>query len=228
MEAELDIIPNGRSEPDYLGWEVKHYAVKDFSKINVGRITLMTPEPTGGFYRAEGPKEFVKKYGTVSPKQKDRMDFANTHKFGITNDRTGLTMDIYGYDVKAKKMTDSNGYVALVDASGAPAASWDFAGLMKHWNKKHNQAVYIPGIKSSRGGSNFYHFSNMVRTAEGTDFLRLLSGFASKAVYYDPGIKVENMSTAPKAHLRSQFRVSTKDLGLLYHKMTDVDLTKLP
>ncbi|MBK7122950.1 MAG: hypothetical protein IPH68_09170 [Chitinophagaceae bacterium] len=49
LEAELGITPNGYSEPDYLGWEVKQFAVKDFKKYNSSVVTLMTPEPTHGF-----------------------------------------------------------------------------------------------------------------------------------------------------------------------------------
>ena len=49
-EAELGITPNGYSEPDYLGWEVKQFSVKDFKKYNSAVVTLMTPEPTHGFY----------------------------------------------------------------------------------------------------------------------------------------------------------------------------------
>ena len=46
------IIPNGRSEPDYMGWEMKAYSS--------GRITLMTPEPDGGMYGEAGVKAFVR------------------------------------------------------------------------------------------------------------------------------------------------------------------------
>lgn len=35
LEAELGITPNGFSDPDYLGWEVKSFSVENFSKINV-------------------------------------------------------------------------------------------------------------------------------------------------------------------------------------------------
>ncbi len=43
-------------------------------------------------------------------------------------------------------------------------------------------------------------------------------------VYYDPGIKLEGASTAtPRAKKRSQFRVSSKDLGALYATSRVVD-----
>jgi len=41
-----------RIEPDFLGWEVKQFAVEDFERIESAKpITVMTPEPDGGFYK---------------------------------------------------------------------------------------------------------------------------------------------------------------------------------
>ena len=37
LEALLGVIPNGRAEPDFMGWEIKAHSGS--------RITLMTPEP---------------------------------------------------------------------------------------------------------------------------------------------------------------------------------------
>lgn len=225
LEAELGIIPNSRSEPDYLGWEVKSYGVKNFARTGARRITLMTPEPTGGFYREDSPQAFVRRYGSHSTKHTDRMDFAGTHSFEKPNPRSGLTLQLQGYDKAESKITDSAGCVALIDGSGIVAASWDFAGLLKHWNRKHNQAVYVPSLRPK--GTSSYYYSNIVSTAEGTDFLKLIGGFAAGAVFYDPGIKVENISTSPKAHLRSQFRILSRNLPSLYHTMTRHDLTSL-
>jgi len=56
-----------------------------------------------------------------------------------------------------------------------------------------------------------------VRLAQGTDSLRLLRAFAAGAVYYDPGIKLENASTdKPKHKKRSQFRVASRNITALY------------
>ena len=64
LEAHLGIIPNGRAEPDYEGWEIKGHTVRVISSATrAGPLTLMTPEPTGGYYREEGPEAFVRKYG---------------------------------------------------------------------------------------------------------------------------------------------------------------------
>lgn len=44
-------------------------------------------------------------------------------------------------------------------------------------------------------------------------------------VYYDPGIKLENASSArPRVKRRSQFRVKSSDLPALYQSMETVDL----
>jgi len=60
LEAELGISPNGYAEPDYLGWEVKQYGVRDFVKyLAKSPVTLMTPEPTGGVYRDDGVEAFL-------------------------------------------------------------------------------------------------------------------------------------------------------------------------
>ena len=54
LEAELGITPNGYSEPDFMGWEVKQFGVSDFDRLGSAVITLMTPEPTGGIYKTHG------------------------------------------------------------------------------------------------------------------------------------------------------------------------------
>jgi hypothetical protein len=40
LEAELGITPNGYSEPDFMGWEVKQFGVTKFENINSSIITL--------------------------------------------------------------------------------------------------------------------------------------------------------------------------------------------
>lgn len=60
LEAELGVTPNGYSEPDFMGWEIKQFGVKKFENINSSVITLMTPEPTNGLYKSEGTEYFIK------------------------------------------------------------------------------------------------------------------------------------------------------------------------
>jgi hypothetical protein len=46
-----------RIEPDFLGWEVKQFAVEGFERIESAKpITMMTPEPDGGTEFATAPR----------------------------------------------------------------------------------------------------------------------------------------------------------------------------
>jgi hypothetical protein len=63
LEAELGVAKNSKSEPDFHGWEVKQHSVANFDTVGSGAITLMTPEPTGGYYKEHGAAEFVRKFG---------------------------------------------------------------------------------------------------------------------------------------------------------------------
>ena len=64
LEAELGVISNSRSEPDFMGYEVKQFQVRDLNKVDLGSaITLMTPEPQGGIYKDRGADVFVRKFG---------------------------------------------------------------------------------------------------------------------------------------------------------------------
>lgn len=45
-------------------------------------------------------------------------------------------------------------------------------------------------------------------------------------IYYDPGIKVENISKTPKTKKRSQFRIKSAFLPNLYKATEVVDVTK--
>lgn len=73
LEALLGITPIGKSEPDYLSWEIKGHSSN--------RVTLMTPEPNGGFYGERGVKEFVERYG--HDVNDGDMYFTGGHKLGL-------------------------------------------------------------------------------------------------------------------------------------------------
>ncbi|NJM54629.1 MAG: hypothetical protein HC841_00690 [Verrucomicrobiae bacterium] len=48
---------------------------------------------------------------------------------------------------------------------------------------------------------------------------------ASGSVYYNPGIKLENASTAePKSKKRSQFRVASRNITALYETVETVEV----
>ncbi len=220
LEALLGISPNGYSEPDYLGWEVKQFGVSSFERLNSAVITLMTPEPTGGLYYEKGVEAFIHKYGyndlTGRP---DRKNFGGIHKTGIKHNRTNLTLSLIGFDSIENKIRNANGMIALVDENENIAASWNYSSLLLHWNRKHSHACYVPSI-SEKVPERKYMYGNKVILGDGTDFHLFLREMSLGNIYYDPGIKLENISSKPKVKRRSQFRIKSIHLKGIYHNST--------
>lgn len=227
LEAMLGIPPNGIAEPDYLGWEVKQFGVKDFPLKQPKPTTLMTPEPNGGFYVDQGAGEFVRRFGYPDKSGKpDRMNFGGRHLVGKVCNATSLIMHLKGFDPNSSKMIDANGAITLMDEAGIIAASWSFPKIMDHWKRKHSQAVYVPCMmRPAATGGREYHYGSDIELGTGTNFEMFLSSMTRGYVYYDPGIKLENISnpkSVPKK--RSQFRVNHKHLNTLYHALEFVDI----
>jgi hypothetical protein len=223
LEAELGILPNGYSLPDYQGWEVKQHKVKKFTNSLTGKITLFTPEPDGGLYVEEGLEYFIKKWG-FQKSGNDRFDFVGMHKAGVKSARTGLTLFVNGYEAECKEF-DIQGGVELRDDSGLVAARWSFTKLLEHWKKKHANAVYVPSI-----GYTFefhgvltkgYAFNNHVHIGVGTTFDKFLNSLTKGEVCYDPGI---HLTPNVESKKRSQFRVAVKDLSALYDKFEFINV----
>lgn len=219
LEAELGIAPNGYSEPDFDGWEVKAYSG------NV--LTLMTPEPDGGFYQSSGIDAFIRKYGYSDRNgRKDRLNFGGIHRVGKRCKLTGLTMALVGFQPSTKGML-ADGRICLVDDRYGVAAEWSFTKLLEHWKRKHARAAYVPYKKVDLDGATGYSYAHKVCLGEGTDFLHLLNAFANQEVYYDPGIKLIDASAdASKAKRRSQFRIRSLALQSLYSNWHNVELLK--
>ena len=227
LEAELGITPNGYSDPDFLGWEVKQFGVTDFAKYQSSIITLMTPEPTGGYYVDEGVRTFIEKFGyTDKMGRADRMNFGGIHKTGQKHQTTGLTLTLQGFDVESGKITHTDGSIALIGRNDIEAASWSFTSLLKHWNRKHAKASYVPS-KHVEKPERQYSYGNNIILGVGTDFTLFLKQMALGRIYYDPGIKLENISTKPSVKRRSQFRIKSLYLPQLYRNNEVVDLKKL-
>jgi hypothetical protein len=220
LEAELGIIPNGYSEPDFMGWEIKQYGVTDFSKYRPkSPVTLMTPEPTSGFYRDAGLEQFMRRYGYKDKSGKaDRINFGGIYKTGKAHHSdTGLALELSGYDREKEIITDVNGGILLIDKGGEIAAKWDLTAIIDHWNRKHAQAAYLPSIK--RLPIPEYMYGPKLLLCENTSFVHLLNALYDGVVYYDPGIKIEiNKDGIPKSKRRSQFRIKHSDLGSMYSK----------
>lgn len=154
----------------------------------------------------------------------DRLNFGGVHRAGVRQGITHLTMRLTGYDVAAGRITDAGGMVALVSDTGDIAAGWRFSGLFEHWSRKHARAAYVPS-QCRKEPVRQYCYGQTVRLAEGTDSLRLLHALAAGAVYYDPGIKLEHVSTNhPSSKRRSQFRVASRNIDALYGKVESVTL----
>jgi MvaI/BcnI restriction endonuclease family len=226
LEAELGIIPNGFSGPDYLGWEIKQFGVKNFKSLNASVITLMTPEPTHGYYADEGVGSFIEKYGYSDRMGRpDRMNFGGIHKAGEQQKRTGLKLELIGFDEETGKIRSTDGRIALIDDNGREAAAWSYTALLLKWNRKHNQACYVPSLVEKNPVKR-YKYSNEVILGTGTDFQLFLAEMARGHVYYDPGIKMENISTKPEIKTRSQFRIKSQYLPGLYHYSAVVDVCR--
>ncbi|MBK9728985.1 MAG: MvaI/BcnI restriction endonuclease family protein [Saprospiraceae bacterium] len=226
LEAELGITPNGYSEPDFLGWEVKQFGVANFSSLKNAVITLMTPEPTSGFYVSQGVEAFIRKFGYIDKRgREDRMNFGGIYKAGKFHPATKLTLNVRGFNAETGIMTDPTGSIALITENEVEAATWSFSSLLKHWNKKHAKASYVPS-RTQKEPARSYSYGGQIILGTGTDFTLFLKQMALGNIYYDPGIKLENMSTKPKTKRRSQFRIKSLYLPELYRINEIVDLIK--
>jgi hypothetical protein len=127
-------------------------------------------------------------------------------------------MRLSGFDAARARITNVGGAIELVNPAGEVAASWSFGKMLEHWSHKHMRAAYIPSM-CRKIPLRQYRYGGNVRLAQQTDSLRLLGAFANGAVYYDPGIKMENASTRPKIKRRSQFRIASRDINDLYENV---------
>lgn len=223
LESLLGISANSAADPDFAGWELKSLTVRTLGVYPAShRMTLMTPEPKGGFYRERGVLDFVRRYGYRDRNGiEDRLNFGGQFRVGSREKTTGLAMNLLGYSALPGEVTgridDPNGGVALLDDAGEVAALWPYADLIEHWNRKHALAAYVPAVSRTESGVRQYRFDRIVFLGIQTYFLRFLGSMNLGRVVYDPGIKVErNSSPSPVTKRRSQFRTRFSDLELLY------------
>jgi hypothetical protein len=214
LEALLGIAPNSRAEPDYMGWEIKAYTKS--------RVTLMTPEPNGGFYGREGVRAFVEKYGHLSSGG-DKY-FTGAHKVNKPTALAGTTLKLRGYNIDSPERMTVDGAIYLEDAFGEEVAVWDFSSLLTHWNRKHAFAAYVPTERYS--ATNEYHYKSPILMGEQTDFTKYLQALARGMIVFDPGSKIYGPDSEKPGSVkaRSQFRIAVKDLGNLYSRFTAEDV----
>lgn len=226
LEAELGVSPNGYSEPDFLGWEIKQYGVGDFVSYRPkSPVTLMTPEPTGGTYRDEGVEAFLRQFGYPDKSGKPgRINFGGVYTVGRDfHADTGLTLLMNNYDAGTGTILDLDGALTLVDRNDHVAASWGYRGMLAHWNRKHAKAAYVPSVKMTPPPE--YHYGSQIQLCEGTDFLLFLQAVATGKIYIDPAVKMEGSDgAAPKIKRRNQFRVRHPDLAALYREFETVSV----
>lgn len=206
LEALFGIVPNGRAEPDFHGWELK--------ACGSGRVTLMTPEPDAGYYGREGVGAFVRRYGHV--KDGDTLYFTGTHRAGVVSESTGQRLDVRGFDAARGRISDVDGGIYLVDDTGSDSAGWSFSRLLEHWGRKHASAAYVPYVSRDTRGPE-YSYTTPAELGEGTSFERFLKALVEGLVIYDPAPKVTAARSArPKTKARSQFRIGKRNLPRLY------------
>lgn len=226
LEAELGITPNGYAEPDFHGWEIKQHGVRNFAKPQDSPITLMTPEPSDGFYVSAGVLKFLEKYGYPDTSGRaNRLNFGGIFRRGALDARTELRLELLGYDHAKGTVVDATGGIALIDRRDNEAAVWRYSDMLGHWSRKHAFAVYVPSVSREADGRQ-YRFGATVRMGSGTSFERLLSALHDGDVYYDPGIKVEGYPAKPRTKRRSQFRIRSSRIGRLYEKMEGVEVCR--
>lgn len=223
LEAELGIRPNGRSEPDIHGWELKQIGVSSLDRPPNGVVTLMTPEPTDGVYAREGVIAFLERYGYPDVRGRaHRRNFGGRFLHGRKAALTGLTLWIRGFDPESCRIIDPGGGFFLVDTHDVTAAAWHFADLLNHWSRKHARAAYVSSLKRDLPRRQ-YRFGRVVRLGEGTSFERFLAAVHRGDIYLDPGVKVEDYPHAPRPKKRNQFRIRASQLASLYGRFETVD-----
>lgn len=224
LESLLGIRSNGYSLPDFRGWEVKARQVPNLDKPGASTVTLFTPEPTSGIYAKFGVAEFVRRFGYPDLKGRDdRLNFGGIYRVNQpAHHRTGLRMVLDGFNSETQKFS-ATGAVQLLDRAGNIASSWPFAKLMDHWKIKHAHAAFIPS-QHRLSPAREYRYGRKILLGEGAEFALILKAMHEGRVYYDPGIKLEEVASGkPKHKKRSQFRVASKDLPSLYKSSRIVD-----
>lgn len=221
LEAELDVVENAVAEPDYHGWELKAHGVTDLVSNVGGPVTLMTQEPTAGYYSTAGFRRFMRRYGYADRRGiVDRLNFGGVYRVGVRVALTGLTMTLDGYDRVTNTVDLVAGQLALRDDAGDVALAYPIKQLIDHWSVKHALCAYVPYIAKANGVRR-YQYGHSVRLGTGTDGLRFLRAISDGVVYYDPAPKLELASTAkPIEKRRNQLRVPSALVPSLYARMT--------
>ena len=223
LESLLGIRSNGYSLPDFRGWEIKARNVKNSAKPGASVVTLFTPEPTAGVYVQDGFLAFMRRYGYADTRGRaDRLNFGGVYRAnGTPHAKTKLRMVVDGF--AGERKYSPAGAIRLLDQKDREAMSWSFAKLIDHWKTKHAHAAFVPAQRRLTPERQ-YRYGRNILLGEGAEFGLFLAAVDAGKVYYDPGVKVEQVSAAkPVTKRRSQFRVNSKDIPILYTSSRVVD-----
>lgn len=224
LESLLGIQSNGYALPDYRGWEIKARSVVKTDRPGTSVVTLFTPEPTSGVYATETFVEFMRRYAYPDTKgREDRLNFGGVYRVGaLPHARTSVRLVLDGFNAETKQYAPA-GAIRLLDTKGNETMAWSFVKLMDHWKVKHAHAAFVP-CELEKSPERQYRYGRHILVGEGAEFGLFLQAVHDGMVYYDPGIKLEGASTShPKPKKRSQFRVSSKNLPVLYESSRIVD-----
>lgn len=206
LEHKLGIIPNSDKNGDFEGIELKTHTQS--------KVTLFTPEPDMGLYASDFPG-FMTSCGYRDDHGHYRL--TGIHRVGARCDKSGLVLRVVNHDRRdtLAASADKEVHLGLFDDSGRLTAGWSLERILNCWNSKHNEAVYIPAVKSScsdpvllsEGYKHIIEFSEDVMWCRETSAERLFEALYKGTLFLDPAPKYcpENPRLNKR---RSQWRVN--------------------
>lgn len=206
LEHALGIVPNSGKDGDFEGIELKTHTQK--------KVTLFTPEPDMGLY-ARDFANFMTTYGYTDDAGHWRL--TGIHRVGLRCEKSGLTLRIMNHErgVALAASADNDVHLGLYDDTDTLAAGWSLERMLNCWSSKHNEAVYIPAIKTrcsdpellEGGHKHMVEFADAVLWCRQTSAEQLFEALYNGTLFLDPAPKY--CPEDPKLNKRrSQWRVN--------------------
>lgn len=206
LEHALGIIPNSGKDGDFEGIELKTHTQK--------KVTLFTPEPDMGVY-AEDFVRFMTTWGYADDNGNFRL--TGVHRVSVRCAKSGLTLRIVNHERGASlaASADSDVHLGLYDDAGILTAGWSLDRMLNNWTSKHNEAVYVPAIKTvcddgalkALGHRYLVEFGERVMWCRETSAEQLFDALWNGTLFLDPAPKY--CPADPKLNKRrSQWRVN--------------------
>ena len=228
LEHALGIIPNSGKEGDFEGIELKTHTQK--------KVTLFTPEPDMGAY-AEDFARFMTTWGYADADGNFRI--TGIHRVGVRCAKSGLTLRIVNHErgTTLAASADKDVHLGLFDDAGDHAAGWSLERMLNCWTSKHNEAVYVPAIKTActeaalkeQGHRFLVEFADQVMWCRETSAERLFEALWNGTLFLDPAPKYSPSDPGLNKR-RSQWRVNDIAVAArdLYSDVRMVSLTRAP